>query len=82
MQMMKMEKTQFTIRRPNEWITDISSFYTKQLPGLYIEAVEPSVILIKHNDLLFLYTHYHKFDRDFRIIVALTGVYLNKLSLF
>jgi CRP-like cAMP-binding protein len=54
----------------NEWITDLSSFYSEKPSGLYIEAVERSVILqIKHDDLLYLYTNYHKFDRNFRIIV-------------
>ncbi|QEM05033.1 Crp/Fnr family transcriptional regulator [Mucilaginibacter rubeus] len=54
----------------NEWITDLCSFYSETASNTYIEALEPSVILqIKHDDLLFLYTHYHKFDRNFRIIV-------------
>lgn len=54
----------------NEWITDLSSFYAEEPSSLYIEAVEPSVVLqIKHDDLLYLYTNYHKFDRNFRIIV-------------
>lgn len=54
----------------NDWITDLSSFYPEKPSGLYIEAIEPSTILqIKHDDLLFLFTTYHKFDRNFRIIV-------------
>lgn len=54
----------------NDWITDLASFYSEK-PGLvYIEAIEPSTILqIKHPDLLYLYTNYHKFDRNFRIII-------------
>lgn len=54
----------------NDWITDLSSFYSGEPSGAYIEALEPSIILqIKHDDLLYLYTLYHKFDRNFRIIV-------------
>lgn len=54
----------------NDWITDLGSFYSEKPSGVYIEAMEPSVILqIKHPDLLHLYTNYHKFDRNFRIII-------------
>jgi CRP-like cAMP-binding protein len=54
----------------NDWITDLSSFYAEQPSKLYIEAVEPTLILqIKHNDLLYLYITYHKFDHNFRVIV-------------
>ncbi|MCC9168971.1 Crp/Fnr family transcriptional regulator [Pontibacter harenae] len=54
----------------NDWITDLSSFYSEKTSSVYIEAIEPSVILqIKHADLLYLYTHFHKFDRNFRIII-------------
>jgi CRP-like cAMP-binding protein len=64
----KEHNLQFAVE--NEWITDLSSFYAEEPSGLYIEAIEPSVIFqIKHDDLLYLYTHYHKFDRNFRIIV-------------
>ncbi|RZL13018.1 MAG: Crp/Fnr family transcriptional regulator, partial [Hymenobacter sp.] len=36
----------------------------------HIEAVEPATVLqIKHDDLLSLFTRYHKFDRNFRILV-------------
>ncbi|SDH75746.1 Crp/Fnr family transcriptional regulator [Mucilaginibacter sp. P25] len=59
---------QFAIE--NDWITDLCSFYSETASNTYVEALEPSVILqIKHEDLLYLYTHYHKFDRNFRIIV-------------
>ncbi len=64
----KEHNLQFAIE--NDWITDLCSFYSKTASNTYVEALEPSVILqIKHDDLLFLYTHYHKFDRNFRIIV-------------
>lgn len=53
-----------------DWIADFQSFYD-QMPGkLYIEAIESSVVLqIQHADLLHLYVNYHKFDRNFRIII-------------
>ena len=54
----------------NDWMTDLSSFYSEKPSQLYIEAIEPSVIMqIKHLDLLLLYVNYHKFDRNFRIII-------------
>lgn len=53
----------------DDWITDFQSFYDQSPSKLYIEAIEASVILqIKHEDLLYLYINYHKFDRNFRII--------------
>lgn len=52
------------------WIFDLASFYSKKPSNLYIEAIEPSLILqIKHQDLLDLYVRHHKFDRNFRIII-------------
>lgn len=63
----KEHNLQFAIE--NEWISDIQSFYDEKPSRLNIEAVEPSVVLqIKHEDLLYLYINYHKFDRNFRII--------------
>jgi len=54
----------------NDWITDIKSFYAEKPSGVYIEAIEPTKILqIKHPDLLYLYTNFPKFDRNFRIIL-------------
>jgi len=54
----------------NNWIMDFQSFYERKQSKLYIEAVEVSEVLqISHEDLLYLYTHYHKFDRNFRIII-------------
>lgn len=53
----------------NDWISDLHSFYAEQPSRLYIEALEPSVVLqIQHEDLLYLFINYHKFDRNFRII--------------
>jgi CRP-like cAMP-binding protein len=54
----------------NEWMTDLASFYAQKPSGVYIEALEPALVLqIKHMDLLDLFTHFHKFDRNFRILV-------------
>jgi CRP-like cAMP-binding protein len=54
----------------NDWITDLSSFYAEKPSLLYIEAIEPTVVLqIKHDDLLHLYVNYHKFDHNFRVII-------------
>jgi len=54
----------------NDWITDLASFYSELPSGAYIEAIEPATILqINHSDLLNLYINYHKFDRNFRIII-------------
>ncbi|MEN5085926.1 Crp/Fnr family transcriptional regulator [Sphingobacterium faecium] len=53
----------------DDWITDFQSFYDQSPSKLYIEAIEPSTVLqIKHEDLLYLFINYHKFDRNFRII--------------
>lgn len=63
----KEHNLQFAIE--NEWIADIQSFYDEKPSRLSIEAVEPSVVLqISHEDLLYLFVNYHKFDRNFRII--------------
>jgi CRP-like cAMP-binding protein len=63
----------------NDWITDLSSFYEESPSLVYIEAVEPSIVLqIKHDDLLQLYTTYHKFDRNFRIIIERQYIALQK----
>ena len=54
----------------NEWITDIGSFHSEKPSELYIEAIEPSTIVqISRKDLIFFYTHYPKFDRNFRVMV-------------
>lgn len=54
----------------NSWITNLSSFYAEQPGGVYIEAIEPSVILqIKRADLIYLYSSYTKFNSSFRIII-------------
>ena len=54
----------------NKWIMDFQSFYERKPSKLYIEAVESCEVLqITNEDLLYLYTHYHRFDRNFRIII-------------
>lgn len=54
----------------NEWITDISSFHSGKESRLYIEAIEPSIILqINRVNLIYLYHNHPKFDRIFRVII-------------
>jgi CRP-like cAMP-binding protein len=54
----------------NEWISDLSSFYSEKPGSIYIEAIEPSIILqITRHDLIYLYTTYPKFNSTFRIII-------------
>lgn len=54
----------------DDWITDIDSLHKERPSKLFIEAIEPSVILqISKGDLWFLYTNYPKFDRNFRVII-------------
>jgi len=54
----------------NSWITNLSSFYAEQPGSVYIEAIEPATILqIKHEDLIYLYMNYPKFNSSFRIII-------------
>lgn len=54
----------------DEWISDIDSLHKERPSKLFIEAVEPSVILqISKGDLWYLYTNYPKFDRNFRVII-------------
>jgi CRP-like cAMP-binding protein len=68
---------QFAIE--NEWIADIGSFHSEKPSELYIEALEPSTILqIAKPDLLSLYTHYQKFDRNFRVLIENEFINLQK----
>ncbi|SNR40563.1 Crp/Fnr family transcriptional regulator [Flavobacterium sp. ov086] len=54
----------------NDWIADIGSLHKEKPTKLYIEAIEPSVILqLSKGDLWYLYTNYPKFDRNFRVII-------------
>lgn len=64
----KQHNLQFVLE--NDWIMDFQSFYERKPSKLYIEAVEPCEVLqISNENLLYLYTNYHKFDRNFRIII-------------
>lgn len=64
----KEHNLQFAVE--NEWITDLASFYAERPGGVYIEALEPATVLqIRHDDLLDLFIRYHKFDRNFRILI-------------
>lgn len=52
------------------WIMEIDSFYAEKPSRVYIEAIEPSFILqISKPDLLHLFMHNPKFDRNFRVII-------------
>lgn len=54
----------------NDWISDIGSFYSEKPSKLYIEAIEPSLVLqIEKADLLFLYTNFSRINRNFRVII-------------
>lgn len=54
----------------NDWIADIGSFYSELPSKLFIEAVEPSIIIqITRPDLIALYTAYPKFNLNFRVII-------------
>src|SRR5256885_14171410 len=54
----------------NEWISDIGSFHSEKGSRLFIEAIEPSIILqLEKSNLIYLYTHYPKFNRTFRVII-------------
>jgi CRP-like cAMP-binding protein len=54
----------------NDWISDIGSFYSEKPSKLYIEALEPSLVLqIEKKDLLFLYTNFSRVNRNFRVII-------------
>jgi CRP-like cAMP-binding protein len=54
----------------SDWISDIGSFYAEQPSQLYIEAIEPTVVLqLEKPDLLHFYRHYPKFNLNFRVII-------------
>ena len=54
----------------NDWIMEIDSFYNEKPSRVYIEAMEPSVILqINKAHLFTLFTSNPKFDRNFRVIM-------------
>lgn len=54
----------------NNWIADIGSFHSGKPSKLFIEAIEPSLILqVEKQDLYFLYTSIPKLDRIFKVII-------------
>ena len=54
----------------DDWIADIDSLHNEKPSTLFIEALEPSVILqLSKGDLWYLYTNHPKFDRNFRVII-------------
>jgi len=68
---------QFAIE--NGWIADIGSFHSEKPSELYIEALEKSTILqLAKPDLLFLYSNYPKFDRNFRVLIENAFVSIQK----
>lgn len=53
----------------DDWLADLDSLHKETPSKLYIEAIEPSVVLqLAKDDLWFLFTNYPKFDRNFRVI--------------
>lgn len=73
----KEHNLQFAIE--NNWIVDIGSFHSENPSELYIEALEQSVILqINKPDLLHFYTHFPKFNRNFRVLIENAFVELQK----
>ncbi|PWK27606.1 CRP-like cAMP-binding protein [Arcicella aurantiaca] len=53
----------------NDWIADIGSFHSEKPSKLFIEAIEPSVILqIEQQDLYFLYLNITKLNIIFKVI--------------
>lgn len=54
----------------NDWIADIGSFHSDKPSKLFIEALEPSILLqIEKQDLYFLYRSIPKLDRIFKVII-------------
>lgn len=57
-------------RPASRWIADIGSFHSGKPSQLFIEAIEPSIVLqIEKEDLYFLYTNISKLDRIFKVII-------------
>ncbi|MBB6502817.1 Crp/Fnr family transcriptional regulator [Pedobacter cryoconitis] len=61
----------------NNWICDMASFYSKTPSKVFIQAIEPSVIMqISWHDLIQLYIKYMKFNSTFRIIAERKSIEL------
>jgi CRP-like cAMP-binding protein len=53
-----------------DWVADIGSFHSEKPSKLYIEAIEPAVIIqIEKKELYFLYENIRKLDRIFKVII-------------
>jgi len=53
----------------NDWVVDLSSFYSDKPSKLFIETLEPAhLLLIEKNDVIELYRRYPKFVRYFKVI--------------
>jgi CRP-like cAMP-binding protein len=53
----------------NDWIFDIGSFHSNKGSLVYIEAIEPSVILqIEKSNLIYLFSRYRNFNINFRVL--------------
>jgi CRP-like cAMP-binding protein len=66
----------------NDWIMIVDSFYAEKKSSVYVEAIEPSVILqLSRPDLIHLYRTYPKFDRNFRVITETRLAELEKRML-
>ncbi len=61
------------------WIADIGSFHSEEPSKLYIEALEQSTILqIAKPDLIYFYSNFPRFDRNFRVLVENAFIKLQK----
>jgi CRP-like cAMP-binding protein len=53
----------------NDWVVDLSSFYSDKPSKLFIETLEPAhLLLIEKSDVIELYRRYPKFVRYFKVI--------------
>jgi len=63
-----MHILQFTAE--NRWLTDLGSFYGKNVSKLNIDAIEDTMILqISYDNLIAIYKQAPKFDRIFRVMI-------------
>lgn len=61
------------------WIADIGSFHSEEPSELYIEALEQSTILqIAKPDLIYFYSEFPTFDRNFRVLAENAFIKLQK----
>lgn len=66
----------------NEWITDLSSFYSEMPGSVFIEAIEPCTVLqISRPNLIYCYEYYWKFNSIFRIITERKYIQLQNRTL-